>query len=63
MSKGVRVSALLIPFTAQFLVCLIFERRHVLMLVRVVLGKEDQATNHRAGSSPSLATCHTLELR
>lgn len=30
---------------------------------QVLLGKDDQATNHRAGSSPSLATCLTFELR
>lgn len=53
----------MIPFTGQFLVCLILERRHVLILVRVLLEKEGQATNHRAGSSPSLATCPIFELR
>lgn len=50
-------------FHRSVLVCLIIERRHVLMLVRVLLEKEDQATNHRAGSRPSLATCPTFELR
>lgn len=61
VKEGERLTSL-IPFTDKFIVCLL-ETRHVLLLLRVLLGKQDQAANHRAGSNPSLAPCPTLELR